>query len=42
MGIHRWQYMMAPPTFRRGDDYYPGVWCIFCAKRHRTWVRPVG
>lgn len=33
VGLHRWQYLLAPPTWKRGDAYDPGVWCIFCGKR---------
>lgn len=33
LGLHRWQYLLAPPTWRRGDRYDPGVWCIFCGER---------
>jgi len=35
LGLHRWQYLLAPPTFKKGDDYEPGIWCIFCGARSR-------
>ncbi len=41
LGWHYWQYLLAPPTWRKGDDYEPGVWCIFCATRH-PWRRKAG
>lgn len=31
-GLHRWQYLLAPPSWQRGDKYAPGVWCIFCGE----------
>jgi len=33
LGIHYYQYLLAPPTWKRGDKYDPGVWCIFCNRR---------
>ncbi|MCK6482255.1 MAG: hypothetical protein L6R43_19550 [Planctomycetes bacterium] len=33
IGIHHWQYLLAPPSWRRGDRYDPGIWCIFCGSR---------
>jgi hypothetical protein len=33
LGFHFWQYLLAPPSWKRGDRYDPGVWCIFCGKR---------
>ena len=34
LGIHRWQYLMAPPTWRIRDSYEAGLWCIFCGAKH--------
>jgi len=33
LGWHYWQFLMAPPSCRRGDHYDPGIWCIFCNRR---------
>jgi len=33
LGFHTYQYLLAPPTWRRGDRYDPGIWCIWCCKR---------
>ena len=34
LGLHRWQYLLAPPwTYTPGDRYEPGIWCIFCGRR---------
>ena len=34
IGVHRWQWLLAPPTYQTGDDYEAGVWCIFCSRRY--------
>ena len=34
LGLHRWQYLLAPSDWRKGDDYAPGIYCIFCNVRH--------
>ncbi|MCE9635851.1 MAG: hypothetical protein K8T90_09115 [Planctomycetes bacterium] len=33
VGIHRWQYLLAMPTWGRGDEYQPGIWCIWCCAK---------
>ena len=33
LGLHTYQYLLAPPTWTRGDGYDPGIWCIWCSKR---------
>jgi len=33
LGLHTWQYLLAPPTWERGDRYDPGIWCIWCSRR---------
>jgi hypothetical protein len=35
LGLHRWQYLLAPPKWKKRDDYEPGIWCIFCGRKHR-------
>ena len=33
LGVHNWQLLLVGPSWREGDEFDPGLWCVVCGKR---------